>query len=465
MSRFLAESLWARMRGDRLRAAPSSDTSSTKPEAAGNRTSCKETTSGQRASQCKFPWLISTRVPTCPEILLARVTSLRGGQILRLSTPTPPPCDSGPTMPSTSSSDHKIIDAHIHLYTSSHLSTLAWTPSLPPSHVLNRQNSVSEYRCATTSSANRLRGFIFIESDRVSSLSDDGWEYTIVEIFYLSRIARGEPLKGDGHDAADKNLVLGIVPWAPLPAGPVAVERYMTLAKTQCGHEEIWSKIKGVRYLVQDKPSGVMLQPRFISSLRWLGEQGLSFDLGIDARSGGIWQLREACEMLRLLYPANGEADGGRGPGKKEKVKIVINHFCKPDLQLKLADVIGGHPNHLEWKRCMEEMARFPGTFMKLSGFFSELPPQVWEDPSWLDNLVDTLKPWTDVVFEAFGPSRVMFGSDWPVCNVGGPGEELSWTYWYDIVEAMLSAWNLSDAEKSMVWAGTARLAYNIDIL
>jgi L-rhamnono-1,4-lactonase len=55
-----------------------------------------------------------------------------------------------------------------------------------------------------------------------------------------------------------------------------------------------------------------------------------------------------------------------------------------------------------------------------------------------------------------------MFGSDWPVCNVGGPGAELAWRYWRDLVEDILSARNLSDDEKTMVWSHTARSAYDI---
>ncbi len=165
----------------------------------------------------------------------------------------------------------------------------------------------------------------------------------------------------------------------------------------------------------------------------------MAFDLGIDARSGGIWQLHEACEMLRLLYRDDDEMEVGHRPQTDAKPNIVINHLCKPNLQLKVIDILGGHAEYLGWKRCVEEMAKFPATFMKLSGLFSELPPQDWGHASCLEKVVGTLKPWTDVVFDAFGPSRIMFGSDWPVCNVGGPGAGLSWTYWHDVVETILS--------------------------
>ena len=108
-------------------------------------------------------------------------------------------------------------------------------------------------------------------------------------------------------------------------------------------------------------------------------------------------------------------------------------------------------------------MASFPKTYMKLSGAFSELPPQDHGQPADIEDLVMQLRPWTEAVFEAFGPARVMFGSDWPICNVGGPGPELSWNHWHDMIAALLGAQGLSDAEKAMVWSGTAKQAYGID--
>lgn len=351
-----------------------------------------------------------------------------------------------------------IIDSHIHLYTRAQLPTLRWTRSLPSDHVLQGQNSVREYCSAISSSAGNLRGFVFIESDRVSSLFRDGWSHALEEVEFVARIAKGElrEEEDEGFGAAgDKDLVLGIVPWAPVAAGPEAMEGYLNLARERCGDEDVGKKIKGVRYLVQDKPSGLMLQPGFIESLKWLGNNGLAFDLGIDARNGGIWQLREACEMLRLLHSSR-----RRGNMGEARLKIVINHLCKPDLYLTSEEIANGHPSYAKWRDYIEEMARFDGTFMKLSGGFSELPSsQDWQDPGSLERMIEILTCWMDVVFDAFGPSRIMFGSD---CNVNGPGIELAWQYWHGAVEAILSARNLSDDEKTMIWSGTAQAAYNI---
>jgi len=345
--------------------------------------------------------------------------------------------------------DFPVIDSHIHLYAASHIPTLNWTADLPSNHPLNRQSSVTEYRTATSNRANLL-GFVFLETDRKSGLNDNQWHDALEEVSYLARIARGTPNEGEGHNTEDKSLVLGVVPWAPVPAGRAALEGYMNQVRGRCG--SAWSLIKGVRYLVQDKPIGTMLQPDFVDGLRWLGENGFAFDLGVDARSGGVEQLRETSEMMKRIY-AN-----GTGP------KIVINHFCKPNLRLSRDDVLHGHADFEDWKRHIRVMASYKSTYMKLSGFFSELLSQDAGVPTEVETLLETTKPWVDAVFAEFGPSRIMYGSDWPVCTMGGPGITKSWNHWYELVTALLADQKLSKEEKASIWCGTAVEAYNITL-
>ncbi|CEO58723.1 hypothetical protein PMG11_03428 [Penicillium brasilianum] len=354
-----------------------------------------------------------------------------------------------------------IVDSHIHLFPASHLPTLAW---YSPDSPLGSQHSVDEYRHASSSlstesdtpNSKYLRGFIFLETDRVSSVTDDqpgspGWTHALDEVSYLTRIALGEPVAGEGHDATQKDLCLVIVPWAPVPGGPEALSSYMTKVKERTKTEQVWRKVRGVRYLVQDKPAGVMLQPQFVEGLRWLGQQGFAFDLGVDARQGGLHQLREAVEMIDRLGDANAGA-------------IIINHLCKPNLRLSL-DAVSSHPEFLEWKELITKMAQASSkTYMKLSGAFSELPPLGSNVEPDIPNLVDLLQPWTDVVFEAFGATRVMFGSDWPVCNIGGGGNNIAWNRWIRIVEAVLERRGLTERQKQGVWGQVALEAYGISI-
>lgn len=372
-----------------------------------------------------------------------------------------------------------IVDSHIHLFPASHLPTLAW---YSPDSPLGSQHSVDEYRHASSSistesdtpNSKYLRGFIFLETDRISSVTDDqpdssGWTHALDEVSYLTRIALGEPVAGEGHDATQKDLCLGIVPWAPVPGGPEALSSYMTQIKERTKTEQVWRKVRGVRYLVQDKPAGVMLHPQFVEGLRWLGQQGFAFDLGVDARQGGLHQLREAVEMIDRL----GDANAGAIIISKSQFQDLsscepniwhVDHLCKPNLRLS-PDAVSSHPEFLEWKELITKMAQASSrTYMKLSGAFSELPPLDSNVEPDIPKVVDRLQPWTDVVFEAFGATRVMFGSDWPVCNIGGGGNNVAWNRWIKIVEAVLERRGLSEGQKQGVWGQVALKAYGISI-
>lgn len=219
--------------------------------------------------------------------------------------------------------DVPIIDSHIHLYPASELSTLAWcTPESP----LAGQRSVAEYRAATDGSPaqGRLKGFVFLETDRkTDEASPDpasGWKYPLMEVDWLRRIATGEPREGEGHAAADAALCLGIVPWAPMPAGEEALQRYIAAVRETAG-PRAWDKVKGFRYLLQDKPNGTMLKDPFIESLKLLGREGFVFDTGVDQHRRGRIQLEECVEMIDRAHEDVAE---------EHKVKFIISELPRP---------------------------------------------------------------------------------------------------------------------------------------
>ncbi|KAL8723210.1 MAG: hypothetical protein Q9225_000476 [Loekoesia sp. 1 TL-2023] len=213
-------------------------------------------------------------------------------------------------------SAHAIVDSHIHLYPRTELSSLAWCNE---GHPLHNQYSIKEYLEATKELSNisnqQLRGFVFVETDRKSSVETEaGWEEPLRELDWIKRIADGAPRSGEGHEPQHAHLCLGIILWAPLPSGFEAMSRYIDKAKDRAG--STWQLVRGYRYLVQDKPPKTMLSDEFINSLRWLGRSKYAFDLGVDARSGGLWQLREAVEMIRRAHEEQPE---------DEKVTVVIS--------------------------------------------------------------------------------------------------------------------------------------------
>lgn len=137
-----------------------------------------------------------------------------------------------------------------------------------------------------------------------------------MEVDWLKRIALGTPKEGEGHTEAHKKLCLAIIPWAPLPSGADILARYVKEVEKHA--EGSFSKIRGFRYLVQDKPRGVMLQNGFIEGLKWLGKKGYVFDLGVDQHSGGRWQLEEAVEMIEKAH---------EGVPEDEKVTFIISEL------------------------------------------------------------------------------------------------------------------------------------------
>lgn len=139
--------------------------------------------------------------------------------------------------------------------------------------------------------------------------------------------------------------------------------------------------------------------------------------------------------------------------------------MCKPNHRIPYngRESIIWHPEYNEWKQYVSAMAAAgPTTYMKLSGQLTELPPLPAEPEPDFDSLAERLEPWTDVIFDAFGPSRVMFGSDWPVCNTGGGGQS-AWERWRQVVQRVLDRRGLTEEEKQGVWGKVAVTAYGLD--
>ncbi|KAL7823184.1 hypothetical protein V8C26DRAFT_385643 [Trichoderma gracile] len=365
-----------------------------------------------------------------------------------------------------------IIDSHIHIYPESEVPNLAWCT---PDHPLSGQFSLDQFKHAARS-APSLLGFVFVETDRkhdldaiVSPSSTDAareaaWEGPLREVRWLKRVALGTPLPGEGHSPEDKTLCLAIVPWAPLPAGEAILEKYLARVQEEAG--EAWPKIKGFRYLLQDKPHGTMLEDKFIEGLKYLGKRGFSFEVGIDQHRRGRRQLEETVEMIGRAH---------EGVPDEEKVTFIINHLCKPDLTIYN---VSSDPSFTAWRTAIFSLGKCSRTYMKLSGAFAEMTPalRAQREPS---HIFQSLLPWLGVVLATFGPRRLMFASDWPVCTVGlettdkedvkkeDEGDEKgdkdeAWPKWREVVEKMCWMATLSDDDRAMIFGGTAKEAYRL---
>ncbi|KAI0412656.1 hypothetical protein EKO27_g6666 [Xylaria grammica] len=342
-------------------------------------------------------------------------------------------------------SDFPIIDAHIHLWPKSEIPTIAWCS---PENPLAKQQSVQEYKAASASSP--PKGFIFIEADRKNDLEagvkdGSGWEGPLMEVSWLKRIVTGQPKPDEGHSQEDASLCAAFIPWAPLPSGAQAMEKYIELAEKEAG--ESWPKVRGFRYLLQDKPNGTMLQDDFIESLKLLGRKGLVFELGVDQHRRGRGQLEEVVEMIDRAH---------EGVPEEEKVVFIVNHLCKPDLE-----VYNTHTStsFIAWRTAMFTLSKSSRTYMKLSGGFSEMPDSLKQRSP--EEIFEALMPWLTIIVAAFGPDRIMFASDWPICTVSvGDG---AWEKWRKIVERLCSMASFDDDQTRMIWGGTALKAYGIE--
>jgi len=363
-----------------------------------------------------------------------------------------------------------IIDSHVHLYRAQDVETFKWwKPDLP---LTSGAQFLPQYKRAVRS-APSLLGFIFVEADRkfdLEAAENGGWDEPLHEVALMRRVALGQPEEGDeGLGPEDGKLCLALVPWAPVPSGPAVMEKWIERVKEEAG--EAWAKVKGFRYLVQDKPHGTMLEPEFIESLKLLGRKGFVFEVGVDARRRGKKQMDELVAMIDTAH---------EGVPEEEKVTFVINHLCKPDLTIYN---ITSDPSFHNWRTAIYTLSKCPKTYMKLSGAFSEMPPALRiESPS---HIFQSTLGWLGIVLATFGAERIMFGSDWPVCTIGEPeqeqeeegkkegeeeeGEEKegsrgrdTWTCWRDVVEKMCWMASLGDEERAMIFGGTAKKAYGL---
>lgn len=208
----------------------------------------------------------------------------------------------------------RVVDSHIHLWPRSAAkpASHAWMKEVD---YLAKQYSVNDYKAAATSTSGSdefdLQGFVYVETDRVVQkvYGDDVQTWaaeSLREIAFLRRIVEGTPEENEGFDATPSRLLKGIVAWAPLDRGVAGFQQYLSAAREVAG-EETWKKIRGCRYLLQGVRDmgdfeNLVNGKEFLDLLKLLGEEGWSFDVGIDQHSGGVWQLYEFADTIGRVH-------------------------------------------------------------------------------------------------------------------------------------------------------------------
>lgn len=206
----------------------------------------------------------------------------------------------------------------------------------------------------------------FMPQDILPLLQEHGFTGTIVVQSDQSEEENVFQLK----NAAEHDFIKGVVGWVDLQAENV---------EDRLAHYAQFSKMKGFRHVLQGETDrALMLKPSFKKGISLLSKYNFTYDILIFPD-----QLEYAAELVKE-FPDQ---------------MFVIDHIAKPGIKNKK---IAG------WKEDIQNIAEAENVYCKISGMVTEADLENWKK--------EDIKPYIDIVAEAFGTNRIMYGSDWPVC-------------------------------------------------
>lgn len=215
--------------------------------------------------------------------------------------------------------------------------------------------------------------------------------------------------------AAQTSFVCGVVGWVDLTAPDVG-DRIDALRELPGGE-----RLVGIRHQVHDEPDPRWLcRDDVIRGLEAVRDRDLTYDILVRPR-----ELPAAIDTVRAI----------------PDLAFVLDHIAKPR--------IAAHRDP-DWNRDLPRLAAQPNVSVKLSGMITEAEWETWTP--------EDLHPFVSRVLEWFGPERLMFGSDWPVCLLAAP----SYRVVLGALEAALR--ELSDTESAQVFGKNARRFYGLTI-
>jgi len=210
-------------------------------------------------------------------------------------------------------------------------------------------------------------------------------------------------------NASDHDFIKGVVGWVDLRSPGI---------EDRLDYYSQFKKLKGFRHVLQgESDRALMLKPEFMCGIKALKKHAFTYDILIYPD-----QLRYVCDFVRDF------------PNQK----FVIDHIAKPNIKNREIH---------DWAKDMRMLTEFENVYCKLSGMVTEADWQGWKPADFT--------PYLDVVFETFGSERLMFGSDWPVCNVAGG---------YDKVVGIVKNYTseLSVNEQDDIWGNTSIAFYDL---
>ena len=206
--------------------------------------------------------------------------------------------------------------------------------------------------------------------------------------------------------------IKGVVGWLDLQSEQ-AEEQIAAFAKHP--------KAVGVRHVIHDEEDiDFMLRPEFIRGVQLLEKYDMAYDILIFPK-----HLTNTIEFVKQF---------------SEKQTFVVDHIAKPLIKDGIVS---------PWKEDIAALAKFPNVYCKVSGMVTEADWNTWTP--------ENIRPYLDVVMEAFGPERILIGSDWPVCLVAGKYSEVM-----QVVIDYISTF--PEKEQALMLGGNAVKAYGIPL-
>lgn len=198
------------------------------------------------------------------------------------------------------------------------------------------------------------------------------------------------------------DFIKGVVGWIDLRSKDI---------RQQLDAYSRYPALKGFRHILQAEQPEFMLQPEFLNGVSALKEFDFTYDI--------------------LIYPQHLDA-AIRFASHFPQQRLVIDHLAKPEIRSGTIK---------DWERKMRLLAQHENISCKISGMITEADWENWTP--------DQFTPYIDVILNAFGINRVMFGSDWPMCLVAGAYSQV-----IDIVEKYFSSF--SDEQRNLVFGQNA---------
>lgn len=205
--------------------------------------------------------------------------------------------------------------------------------------------------------------------------------------------------------AAENDFIKGVVGWTDLCAENI---------EERLDYYSQFRLLKGFRHILQAEPLEFLHKPEFKRGLKALKSYGFTYDVLVYPKHLPVF--------LKLI----------------DEQPLVIDHIAKPDIKNAVFS---------PWDTDLKEIASFQNVYCKLSGMITEADLKNWKK--------EDIYPFMDKVLGYFGPERLMFGSDWPVCKLAAEYSRVC-----ELVTEFLSQLSLSEQES--IWSKTATNFYKL---